>query len=322
MMFRYTLRALLLALLCLTQFSAQSPALAANDRADDRADERTGGPADGETHILVTSFPLWLMARRVAAGVPGVTVELLIPADAGCPHDYGLTPRDMMRLAGADVLIMNGLGLEAFLGQDAAAVAGRMKPGGRVIVSAEGVPDLIRDEDGSGVNPHLFASPRMAARLVRNMGEGLAGAYPRHAGQYRANAAACAAGFDTLADAFAALGPRLARTRIMTQHGDFAYLARDSGLEVVAVVQPHEGQEPSAADLLRLTRLIREKDVGAVFTDAQYPARAGETLARETGVPLAALDSVAGGPAGASPDYYEYVMKNNLHILEQTLGLR
>lgn len=312
MMFRHTLSVLFL-VLCLAfppQSSAQSPA-----RASD-------GRMDGETRVLVTSFPLWLMARRVAEGVPGVTVDLLIPAGAGCPHDYGLTPRDMMRFSEADVLIMNGLGLESFLGSDAAAVAGRMKAGGRVIVSAEGVPDLLSDGNGKDVNPHLFASPRMAALLVKNMGEGLAGAYPPHAGQYRANAAACAAELDTLADAFAALGPRLAHTRILIQHGDFAYLARDSGLEVAAVIQPHEGQEPSAADLLRLTRLIREKEVGAVFADSQYPAKAGETLARETGIPLAVLDSVAGGPADASPDYYEYVMKNNLHVLETTLGLR
>ena len=304
-MFRHTLSVLraFLWLALLPQFLAFSPALAA------------------DSEILVTSFPLWLLARQVAAGIPGVTVDLLIPADAGCPHDYGLTPRDMMRLSAADVLIMNGLGMEAFLGADAAAAAARMKPGGRVIVSAEGVPDLLRDADGTP-NPHLFASPRMAAWLVRNMGEGLAGAYPRHAGRYRANAAACAADLEALAADFAALGPRLARTRIMTQHRDFDYLARDSGLEVVAAVQPHEGQEPSAADLLRLVRLIREKGVGAVFTDSQYPARAGETLARETGIPLAVLDSVAGGPAGASPDYYKYVMKNNLHVLESTLGVR
>lgn len=321
MMFRHTLKVLLLVFLSLPlapQFLARSPALA----ADGRTHGWTDGNADGETHVLVTSFPLWLMARRVAEEVPGVTVELLIPADAGCPHDYALTPRDMMRLAGADVLIMNGLGLESLLGPDAGAAAGRMKAGARVIVCAEGVPDLLRDGDEKGVNPHLFASPRMAARLVRNMGEGLAAAYPRHAGQYRANAAACAAGLDALAGTFAALGPRLAHTRIMTQHGDFAYLARDSGLELVAVIQPHEGQEPSAADLLRLTRLIREKGVGAVFADSQYPAKAGETLARESGIPLAVLDSVAGGPADAAPDYYECVMKNNLHVLERTLGLR
>ncbi len=281
--------------------------------------ERSTG---GETRVLATTFPLWLMARRVAADVPGVSVELMIPAGSGCPHDYGLTPRDMMRLAGADVLIMNGLGLESFLGPEAGTVAARLKPGGRVIAAAEGVPGILPDEDGKGVNPHLFASPRMAALLVKNMGVGLAGADPARADRSLSNAESYVATLDALADAFATLGARLANARIVTQHRDFDYLARDAGLKVVGVVQPHEGQEPSAADLLRLMRLIREEKAGAVFTEPQYPAKAGETLARETGVPLAALDPVAGGPADASLDYYERVMEHNLRTLEQTLGAR
>ena len=59
-----------------------------------------------------------------------------------------------------------------------------------------------------------------------------------------------------------------------------------------------------------------------MFTEPQYPAKAGETLARETGVPLAVLDPVANGPADASPDYYERVMENNLRTLERTLDAR
>lgn len=279
-------------------------------------------PAQGETRVLTTTFPLWLMARRVVAGVPGVTVDLMIPAGTGCPHDYGLTPQDMMRLAGADVLIMNGLGLESFLGPDAESVRARLGPGGRVIVAGEGVPGGLPDEDGKAVNPHLFASPRMAALLVRNMGRGMAEADPARADRYRSNAAAYATALDSLADRFAALGPRLANPRIVTQHRDFDYLARDAGLTVVGVVQPHEGQEPSAADLLRLTRLIRDEKVGAVFTEPQYPAKAGETLARETGVPVAGLDPVASGPADAPADYYERVMADNLRTLERTLGTR
>ncbi len=278
--------------------------------------------ADGQTRVLVTTFPLWLMARRVAADVPGVAVDLMIPADRGARTDYGLTPRDMMLLSGADVLIMNGLGLEAFLGPDAGTVAARLKPGGRVIAAAEGVPDILPDEDGTRANPHLFASPRMAALLVKNIGAGLAEADPAHADRYLNNAESYAVTLDALADAFAALGARLANPRVVTQHRDFDYLARDAGLNIVGVVRPHEGQEPSAADLLRLTRLIREENVGAVFTEPQYPAKAGETLARETGVPLAVLDPVANGPADASPDYYERVMENNLRTLERTLDAR
>lgn len=44
----------------------------------------------------------------------------MLPAQAGCPHDYALTPQDMSKLAQADILVLNGLGLEAFLGSPSA----------------------------------------------------------------------------------------------------------------------------------------------------------------------------------------------------------
>ena len=108
--------------------------------------------------------------------------------------------------------------------------------------------------------------------------------------------------------------------RIITQHGVFDYLARDMGLDVVAVVQANDTQPPSASDMMRLVRDIRDKKVGAVFTEPQYPDKIAATLARETGVATAKLDPVATGPAIAPLDYYETTMRTNLRTLENTLG--
>lgn len=286
---------------------------------------RAAGESDGtQLRVLATTFPVWLFTRNVAAGVPGVTVELMIPASAGCPHDYGLTPQDMMRLSSADVLVMNGLGLEAFLGATPEAVRGRLKAGASVVTASAGVRELLpyHGEGEEANNPHVFAAPGTAAQMALTVGEGLAEKDPAHAAQYRRNAQAYAADLNRLADEFATLGKRLSNTRIVTQHGDFDYLAREAGLSVEAVVQPHEGQEPSASRMLDLVRLIRERQVGAVFTEPQYPAKSGDALARESGVPVARLDPVAEGPADAPLDYYQQVMTANLHTLERTLGVR
>jgi zinc transport system substrate-binding protein len=125
-----------------------------------------------------------------------------------------------------------------------------------------------------------------------------------------------------LASAFAALGRTLRNRRVVMQHGAFDYLARDMGLDVVGVVQAHAGQEPSAADMLRIVRTVRTAHAGAVFTEAQYPAGGGETIAREAGIPAAALDPGASGPADAPLDYYETVMRKNMETLRATLGTR
>ncbi len=275
-------------------------------------------------NILATTFPVYQITRNITRDVPDAEVRLMLPAQAGCPHDYALTPQDMGKLAQADVLVINGLGLEAFLGSPSA----RTKKELRTIDASEGLPALpyteaeAHDEDHhhSGANPHLFASPRMAAAMTRSIASQLAAVDSANADAYRANADAYAAKLDALADEFAALGNRLKNNRIITQHGVFDYLARDMGLDVVAVVQADDTQSPSAADMMRLVRDIRDKKVGAIFTEPQYPDKIAATLARETGVATAKLDPVATGPTVAPPDYYETIMRTNLHTLENTLG--
>ena len=65
--------------------------------------------------VMASSYPVWLLTRDVTARTPGLTPELLVAASAGCPHDYTLTPRDMLRLSSSSTLIINGRGFEAFL---------------------------------------------------------------------------------------------------------------------------------------------------------------------------------------------------------------
>ena len=294
--------------------------------------------------VLATTFPLYLFTRGVVAGRDRVRVDLMIPAQMGCPHDYSLTPQDMRRLAAADVLVINGLGLEEFLG----APLARANPALRVIDSSAGIDDLLpltasvpsgprvnghdhdhdhdhdhaHTEAARAVNPHLFASPRLAARLVATIARELAKIDPEGAPLYQANGHALGERLHRLADEFSALAGRLANTRIVTQHGVFDYLARDTGLAIVAVVQAHAGQEPSAAEMLAIVRTVREQRAGALFTEPQYPAAIGRTIAAEANIPAATLDPAATGPEQPPADYYEQAMRANLATLERTLGRR
>ena len=301
--------------------------------------------ARAELNVLCTTFPIHLIARNVAQGRAGVDLQLMLPAGMGCPHDYALTPQDLRKLAAADVLVVNGLGLEEFLG----APVGTANPDVETVDSSAGIQDLLEyahehaeaeeehDHEAeadpghaehdhghhhhAGVNPHLFASPRQAARIALNVAAGLSKADPEGAGVYFRNAQAYADRLNALADEMAALGRTLKNNRIVEPHGVFDYLARDMGLEVVAVLRPH-GQEPSAAEMLELVRTLRAKQAGAIFTEPQYPAKVGAALARETGLPTATLDPVATGPDEAPLDYYETAMRQNMETLRATLGVQ
>ena len=303
--------------------------------------------------VLATTFPVYQITRNIVQGRDTVKVELLVPPQLGCPHDYALTPQDMQKLSRADVLVINGLGMEAFVG------APLDKANSKIVVidSSKGIKDILQyrqmqgpeqssnnsihqdrhgvaqrhhheDDHGpsgahlhsEGANPHLFASPKMAAVLAETIAHGLSKIDPGGEQAFTANAMAYAGRMNWLADQFTSLGKRLKNNRIVTQHGVFDYLARDMGLRVVAVVQAHAGQEPSAAQMLETVKTIKEENAGAIFTEPQYPEKIGNTIAIEAGIPSAALDPGATGPENAPLEYYEIIMQNNLKILENTLG--
>jgi ABC-type Zn uptake system ZnuABC Zn-binding protein ZnuA len=284
-----------------------------------------------KTQILCTTFPIFQIARNVTQGRDGIALSLMLPAGLGCPHDYALTPQDMRRMSSAQILVANGLGLEEFLAD--AAVKGNTN---LVVVDTSrgitGLLDYTEDDDHDepaghaheheGHNPHLFASPRMVAKIAVNIAAALAKADPAGRALYEKNAADYAARMTKLADEFVAAGKSLRNNRIVTQHGVFDYLAQDMKLDIVAVIAEHSNQSPSAAQMLAVVKTIREKNAGALFTEPQYPARTAKTLAKETGVPVAALDPVASGPDNAALDYYETTMRANLETLKTVLGTK
>ena len=293
--------------------------------------------AEQPRELTATVFPVWILLKEVAKDVPGVNVNLLLPAGSGCPHDYAMTPNDRRRLAKADILVMNGLGLEGFLGYGSKRQS-LLKPGASVVIAAQDLSGILPAEgsscghshsghgkDACSANPHIFAAPSMMAQMARSIVSQLATSLDAaNADRYRANGADIVDRLEALAAECRNSGEKLKARAVIAQHNIFDYLARDMGLNVEAHIQPHDGQEPSARGMLDLVRLIRSKGVAAVLTEPQYPARAGRTLAAETGIPCITLDPAANGPEGLSSplDWYEKIMRENLRTLEQALGTR
>ena len=210
-----------------------------------------------EKTILATTFPIYQITRNVAQGRDGVKIDLMLSSQMGCPHDYALTPQDMQKLAKADILVVNGLGMEEFLG----APVKKANPRITVIDSSMGIRETInysgahehhhhahghakalrhdeisdhghahhsdeKHHHHAGVNPHLFASPKMTAKLAMSIAKGLSKADPKGAAVYLKNARAYAGEMNKLAGDMAALGKRLKNNRIVQPHGVFDYLAR------------------------------------------------------------------------------------------------
>jgi ABC-type Zn uptake system ZnuABC Zn-binding protein ZnuA len=222
----------------------------------------------------------------------------------------------MRKIASADLFVVNGLGMEDFLGEPVR----RANPKVRIVETARTVLPLRGGHDHGDVNPHTWVSPRNAILQVREIEKALSAARPASAGSFRRNADAYVSRLSALAAEFDAAAKTFRRRNIVTFHNVFAYLARDLGLTVVGEIETAPGQEPSAGEIRNLSRTIRVRKVPAVFSEPQYSPKLAEALAREAGVPVRMLDPVAtGSPARTA---YEDAMRRNLSTLKEALSDR
>lgn len=275
-------------------------------------------------NVYCTTYPLYLFTKNLTAGAKNVHTELIIPPGTGCPHDYALTPRDMRKLGVRNlILIRNGAGLDDFLLKPLQ----KMNPSAKIIDTSKGIK-LLAEEDhcehGCGhhhhsENPHLFASPFEAVKLVSNIAAGLEKEDPANAAVYRKNKAAYTARLQTLCNEFrqAAEQHKFRGKKIVTQHGVFDYLAREIGWDIAGSISGGAEAAVTATDMMNLVRKIKPMKVHAIFTEPQYPAKTAQTIAKECGIPVVELDPVANGPAAGGADYYEKTMRKNLDTLKR-----
>jgi zinc transport system substrate-binding protein len=260
---------------------------------------------------VVTSFyPLQIAALNVIGDIPGVSLHTLTPPHTGCLHDYQMTPLDLTALAQADLFIINGGGMEAFLSQ-----AIRQLPHLRILDSGEGLQAL--PPSPAAGNPHYWVSPALHLRQIARIADGLAAADPSHAQEFHHNASNYAGRVSLLQGEMHTALAGIKQREIITFHEAFAHFALEFGLIIVAVIEPENGSQPSARELAQTIDVVRAKETQALFIEPQYPSQAAQTISRETGVPVFTLDSGATGPV--TPDAYLNLMRANLKTLRKAL---
>jgi zinc transport system substrate-binding protein len=274
-----------------------------------KTEEGAAGPRP--VRILTSFYPMYLATLEVAKGIPGVEVANLTRPQTGCLHDYQMTTEDMTHLADADIFVVNGAGMEAFLDKVV-----RELPRLRIIRASDGIP-LIQGPGNEGDNAHVWLSVSLHIQQVRNIAEQLAQADPAHAQDYARNAAAYVARLEKLRTAMHE-GLKDLRTRdIITFHEAFPYFAKEFGLHIAAVIEREPGSEPSAREMAETIATVRKARVNALFVEPQYPAKAADTIARETGATLYTLDPAVTGPM--KEDAYIEIMEKNLAELQKAL---
>ena len=238
----------------------------------------------------------------------------------GDAHAYSPTPGDARTLSEAKAVVVNGLGLEGWIGRLVEA-SGTKAP---TIVAGRGINSRKMAEEGRQViDPHAWQSIANAKIYVANIRDGLSQADPAGQSVYAANAQAYLARLDALEQEVKAAIDQIPadRRRIITTHNAFGYFGAAYGMDFIAPEGVSTDTEPSASDVAKIIGQIRQQKLPAVFLENISDPRLMQQIARETGAKIGgtlysdAL-SAANGPAGSYID----MMRHNLRELTAALA--
>ncbi len=270
-------------------------------------------PGPGAVRVVTTTTVFADIVKSV--GGSRVNATSIIPPGVG-PEDYEPKPDDAKRLADADLIVSNGVGLDDFLDRLLSSGSGGKTPR---LVLGQGIPPIVVDGEP---NPHFWLDPTLVkTAYVPKIVTALSALAPADAATFEANAAT----YGTLLDALDVelkakvdTLPAVSR-KLVTFHDAFPYFARHFGFELVGVVLANVGQEPTAADLAALVQKVKAAGVKAVFSEAQFNPKLAQTLADEAGIKqvVTTLYNDALGPAPA--DSYPGMMRWNVDKIVEAL---
>jgi manganese/iron transport system substrate-binding protein len=279
---------------------------------------QAGGPGP---RVVASTTVLADLVRQVGGSRLG-GVQSVVPAGVDV-EDYDPRPDDLQALGHSSLLVTNGLALDRWVPKLVQAA----NPGVPTLVLSDGLPVLgvgaSQDQDvAQNGNPHFWLDPRYARVYVQRIHDRLASLDPDGAATYDANTAAYLAQLDELDQWIqqqVALVPPDNR-KLVTFHEAYVYFAARYGLQLVGVITPSPGQEPSAGELAQLIETVRAAHVKAVFSEAQFSPRLTQTLAQEAGVQEVVSDLYNDSLGDPPVDSYIGMMRYDVQRIVQALS--
>lgn len=233
--------------------------------------------------IVTTIYPYQALVNQlVGDDVDNVEVLSLLSADQS-PHTYSPTPEDVMRLEDADLLFSNGADLEVFLDNALNGISDTH------ISAYPLVRDMLPDVEENNhhpscshsLNPHFWLDPILVMSIADEITEALTVLDPPNKGIYVEN-------LETLKEELTSLHERISRERdelgemnVLYFHDAFYYFNKRYDIHSAGVIVPSPGKEPTAAELARIGKKIKEHDINVIFTEPQLNPQPAKVIANE-----------------------------------------
>lgn len=305
-----------------------------------------GESREDKLKIVATFYPVYMIGLNLADQIEDLEVRSLTNLSTGCLHDYQLTTEDMKLISEADVLLINGAGMEGFL-QDVTVNYPQLT----IIDATDGITLLANEaedeheEDGEDheeeeeshhehhhgeYNSHVWLDPQLYMQQIENVRDGLleyihkiygtssglAGNIEENAQTYLAEVLELDAEISQLSEK-AAMSFKQEELQAVIFHESFAYLAKRIGMKIAYTVPLDSDTALSAGDIAEIIQEVKKEKIKYLFTEEQYSTSIAKQIEAETGAKMYIIDSAVTGN-GSKASYLE-AMNRNIEVLKQAL---
>jgi zinc/manganese transport system substrate-binding protein len=244
-----------------------------------------------------------------------VDVTTLVGPDSDV-HVYVPPPADARKIAGAKLIVINGLGLEGWLPR-LLQLSGEKTP---IVTATNGIAPLRL---GLAADPHAWQSVANAKKYAANIRDGLIAVSPADAELFGKNADAYLAKLDALDSEVRKAVAQIpqGKRKVISTHDAFGYFASAYGVQFIAPLGVSTETEASAKDIARIIEQIRAEKIPAVFLEKMSDPRLIRRISAETGARIGGTlysDSLT-GEKGDAPTYIDMV-RHNIKALTSALA--
>ncbi len=255
--------------------------------------------------VLVSFLPLLESAERIAG--TRLEVRMLLPVGAS-PHTFDPTPKDVLTVRNADLLLANGYGIDAWF-ERLWRASGQQN---RLVKLAEQA-EFARIGQPGRIDSHVWLDASIMFSMAREIGQAYALFDPPNASAYRQAAELEQQRLLALHQEIKLSLEPIRGTGLVVFHNAWNYFVRAYGLRVAATVRIQAERDPSAKEIAEIVRLMRRENIRAIFVEPQLPDRVARVVAAEVGAKVFVLD-----PEGSSlaKDYTGLMRYNAATLLK------
>ena len=278
-----------------------------------------------KVRIVSTVAPITSLVASIA-GIGNVEINGIVPEGTNS-HTYGPPPSAAAVVEKADVVFVNGLGLEdptIDLVANVAPDATVCEISTAILPKNNWVFDFSFPEEGGKPNPHVWTNPPMVLNMITVIRDVLAAADPANMTMYDDNYVKMTqiiTGLDKAMIEASATIPEKSR-KLLTYHDAYAYFALHFKYQVIGAIQPQSFEEPSTKDIADLIEQVKTEKVKAIFGSEVFPSPVLEQIGKEAGVRYVDVlrdDDLLGKPGDEEHSWAD-LMKFNYVTMVEALG--